>query len=34
MDSPSTTIILLILIILAAMWKSGRLGKILNTIFG
>ncbi len=33
MDSPTTTIVLLILIVLAAMWKSGRLGKLLNTVF-
>ena len=33
MNSPTTTIILLVAVILVAMWKSGRLVKILNAAF-
>lgn len=34
MNNPRTTLVLLILVILAAMWTSGRLTLLVNTIFG
>lgn len=34
MSSPTTTIFLLVAIILLAMWRSGRLIRILNIAFG
>jgi len=33
MNNPSTTFILVIVIVLVAMWKSGRLTRILNAAF-
>lgn len=34
MNNRTTTIVLLVLITLLAMWKSGKLQKWLNTVFG
>lgn len=34
MNNPRTTIVLLILVILAALWTSGRLTLLINTIMG
>ena len=34
MKSPTMALVLLVLIVLAAMWASGRLAGILNVVFG
>ena len=34
MDNPGLTIILLIVIVLIASWRSGRLQKLLTVAFG
>ncbi len=34
MNNPRTSIVLLLLVIFAALWTSGRLTLLINTIFG
>jgi len=34
MNNTSTTIVLIILVVLAAMWSSGRMQRILSIVFG
>jgi len=34
MNQPSTTLFLLVVIVLLALWKTGKLARILNVAFG